>query len=476
MIRRPLLRTTLLSATLGAGLLFNANAKTPPAAPTPLPMAAGYANVAAGQAEAVPELQQWWRRFDDPVLDQLVQAALSENLDLKSAVARIDAARAVRTSAASERKPQLDLNASANRQRVPGLQSSTSVPYIGENYGLDAGVSWELDLFGRIRKGVAAAEADLTSVQEDARAVQVAVIGEVVQTYLAVRGLERRLSLVGSNVRSQEETERFTRQMFEVGEIAVADVNRAQAQREITAAELPALELQRQQAVHQLSIITAATPQQTYALLTPAAAQSHRNPPAQGVGTPADLLRLRPDVRAAEARVVAAYARVGVSEAELKPRLRLVGMLGAVIDGFSGATFARSVAWMAGANASAPLFDGKRRRSVLALRRAEAEQALYAYRTTVLQAVSEVETSLAAATRHRARVAGLERATASARAAYEQIRQSWRSGESAFIDTLEVQRTLLDAEDTLAQSRTVELQSQASLMIALGQGGQVRAN
>ncbi|MDT3720683.1 efflux transporter outer membrane subunit [Pseudomonas oryzihabitans] len=469
MIRVRALRMALLSVVSGGVLSFGIQAQAGTSLATPPPIADGYVNAVPGPAGVIPELDQWWHRFDDPVLDRLVQIAVADNLDLKSAVSRIEAARALSTAAASGRKPRIDLGAGVGRERVPSLQSWTSEPTTAWNNSLDLGISWELDVFGRIRQGVTAAQADVVSASEDAHAVQVAVIGEVVRNYLEVRGLEQRLDVTHRNVRNQEDTERFMQQMFEVGEVPGADLDRARTQREITAAELPALELQRQQALHRLSVLLAGTAQQAYELLVPAPIPMHPALPADA-GIPADLLRLRPDIRAAEARVIAAYARVGVAEADLRPQLRLAGMLGAVLDGFSGATFARSVAWMAGANASAPLFDGKRRRSVVALRRAEAEQALNAYRQAVLEAVSEVETALAAATRHRVRVEGLERATASARSAYVQIDRSWRSGESAFIDTLEVQRTLLAAEDALAQSRTMQLQSQADLMVALGRG------
>ncbi|WP_202594212.1 efflux transporter outer membrane subunit [Frateuria defendens] len=464
-----MIRFRLLAAALGSAILLAACAAPKAVKPTPPPVAESYANLPSAGNAAIPDLGDWWQRFDDPVLNQLVQAALAENLDLKTAVSRIDAARALRTATAAERRPQVDLNAGATRQRYPAAQSWTFEPVTANVYGVNASASWELDVFGRIRRNVAAADADLAATQDDARAVRVAVVGEVVQTYLAVRGLERRLDLVGTNAHNQAETETFTRQMFDAGEVPLADVDRAQTQREATAAELPALALQRQSALDRLSILTAATPQQVYAQLKPVAKLPAWAPPA-GVGTPADLLRRRPDVRAAEARVIAAYARVGVAEAELKPHLRLAGVLGAAVNGFSGASFARSIAWMAGAGASTPLFDGKRRRSVVALRRAEAEQALYAYRATVLAAVAEVETALAATERHRVRVEGLARAAASARSAYGQIDQSWRSGESAFIDTLQVQSTLLEAEDQLAQAQTLALQSQASLMTALGQG------
>jgi outer membrane protein TolC len=257
--------------------------------------------------------------------------------------------------------------------------------------------------------------------------------------------------------------------MFEAGVVPAADVDRAAAQTETTLADLSALELQRQTAIHRLSILAASTPQDIYAQLDPPAPMPAWTPPVSGVGTPADLLRRRPDVRAAEARVVAAYARIGVAEADLKPRLQLVGMIGAAIDSFSGVTLARSLAWVAGASATAPIFDGGQRRSVVALRRAEAEQALDAYRASVLNAVSEVETSMAATDRDHRRAQSLERATSSARSAYEQINHSWRSGESAFIDTLDVQRSLLKAEDAMVQAQTETLRSEVRLVSALGQ-------
>nr|WP_275405023.1 TolC family protein [Burkholderia anthina] len=147
----------------------------------------------------------------------------------------------------------------------------------------------------------------------------------------------------------------------------------------------------------------------------------------------------------------------------------MIGVIGTAIDGFSGATLARSLAWMAGAGASAPLFDGGRRRSMIALRRAQADQAVAAYCTTVLIAVSDVETSVAATARNHGQTERLEHAVTNARGAYTQINRSWRSGESAFIDMLEAQRSLLAAEDALAQARTDEVLSRVKLMSALGQ-------
>jgi NodT family efflux transporter outer membrane factor (OMF) lipoprotein len=464
----PRLLAALVIVTTLGGLAACSNA--PIAAVTPPPLATAYANEALARGGPIPDLTEWWRGFHDPILDRLVDTALANNLDLKAAVARIDAARAIEAGTASQWFPSLDLNASAARQRLSASQAfPTNKPTTGNAFGLNASLAWEPDIFGRVRQGVSAANADVVSARNAALAVRIATIEETVLTYVSVRGLEQRIDLVQENALSQRNTEQSTRRMFAAGVVPAADVDRATAQTETTLAELPALELQRQTAIHRLSIITVSTPQDIYAQLDAPAPMPAWTPPVSGVGTPADLLRRRPDVRAAEARVVAAYARIGVAEADLKPQLQLLGVIGTAIDGFSGIGFARSLAWMVGASASAPIFDGGRRRSVVALRRAEADQALDAYRATVLAAVSDVETSMAATDRDQSRSQSLALATSSARAAYAQINRSWRSGESAFIDTLDAQRSVLQAEDSMVQAQTETLRSQVRLVSALGQ-------
>ncbi|PLP96442.1 efflux transporter outer membrane subunit [Cupriavidus pauculus] len=457
----------LISALAAGGVLLAACATPERVTPTTLPLADNYVNESLAQAGAVPELANWWESFNDPVMNQLVDTAQSSNLDLKMAVSRIDTARAIRLGASSAGLPQVDLSASAGRQRQTASQASSGVANVNNNFEVGLGASWEVDLFGRIRQNVAAADAEVLSSSEMANAVRLAITGEVVQTYLSARSLEHRLSLVGENARSQAETARLTKQLFDAGAVPIADVDRAQAQAQATLAVLPVLELERQNALHRLSILTASSPQDVYTQMDALAAMPHWIAP-EGVGTPADLLRQRPDVRAAEAAAVAAYARVGVARAELLPHLQLAGFIGAAADGLSGAGLARSLAWAFGAGATAPVFDGGRRRSNVLLRQAEAEQALLRYRSTVLVAVNEVEGAIVATARNRDRVARLRKSAASARSAYEQINQSWRAGESAFIDTLQVQRSLLEAEDALSIAEVQELRSQVSLVTALG--------
>ncbi|HDR9889998.1 TPA: RND transporter, partial [Burkholderia cenocepacia] len=313
-----------LVAALSAAAVLTACTSAPVATVTPPPLAATFANADLAASGPAADTGAWWHGFHDPILDRLVDTALANNLDLQAAVARIDAARAVRIGAASSWFPSVDLNAGASRQRLSASQAfPTDTPTTGNAFDLNASLAWEVDIFGRIRQGVSAADADIASAQNDATAVRIATIDETVRTYVTVRGLEQRLALVEANALSQRSTEESTRRLFDAGVVPAADVDRATAQTETTLAELPALQLQRQAAIHRLSIITASTPQAIYARLDPPAPAPVWTAAAPGIGTPADLLRRRPDVRAAEARVVAAYARIGVAEADLKPHLQL---------------------------------------------------------------------------------------------------------------------------------------------------------
>ncbi|MDZ3992530.1 efflux transporter outer membrane subunit [Pseudomonas sp. Teo4] len=450
-------------------LAFSAALLAACAAPTLPPPSdeppAQFVNALPGGTHAVTE--QWWRGYQDPVLDRLVQRALAENLDLRIALTRIDAARALRDVAGAAGSPTLDLQAGAARQRTSAYQTGFTEAVIDEPVSLGLGASWEVDLFGRIREGVRAGDAALLASEEQARAVRVALVGEVVQAYAQARGLEQRLALVRESAASQTETVQLTEQLYAAGSSPEADLLRARTQADSTSARVPELQLQWQRAVHRLSVVLAMPGETLYGLLreSPAAVAEVA---LQDAGTPADLLRRRPDVRAVEARVIAAYARLGVAKAELMPRLSLSAALGSLIDGMSAANLASSTFWLAGVNASAPLFDGGRRKAQVALRDAQAQEALLAYRRTVLEAVAEVESSLAAARRNGERQVLLVRAAQQADLALQQIRRSWQAGEAPFLDVLEAQRSHLDAQDALARVRTAQWQNQAVLVSALG--------
>ncbi|WP_392887875.1 efflux transporter outer membrane subunit [Pseudomonas migulae] len=448
---------------LGAALLSACAAPVmPPRSEVPVER---FVNAQTAQPTGVTDL--WWTRYQDPLLDRLVERALGQNLDLQMALARIDAGRALRNISAASGSPQVDLGASAARQRISADQAGFSDSLITEPVSAGLSAAWEIDLFGRIREGVRAADADLDATEEEARGVRVALITEVVQAYAEARGLEERLAIVKQSAASQAETLQLTEQLYAAGDTPEADVLRARSQSDTTAAQVPALQLEWQRSLHRLSVLLALPTERLY--------QQFKDSPAQvstvslmDAGTPADLLRRRPDIRAAEARLIAAYARVGVAKADLLPRLSLSAALGSLVDGVSAASLAGSTFWLAGLNASVPVLDGGRRRNVVDLRDAEARQALLSYRRTVLTAVAEVESALAAAQRNTERQASLASAASQASAAAAQIQRAWQAGETPFLDVLQAQRVQLAAQNALSRVKTAQWQNQATLVNALG--------
>ncbi len=448
---------------LGAALLSAcASPLMPPKNEVPVER---FVNAQTAQPASVTD--RWWTRYQDPLLDRLVERALGQNLDLQIALARIDAGRALRNISAASGSPQVDLGASVARQRISADQAGFTDSLITEPTSVGLSAAWEIDLFGRIREGVRAADADLNATEEEARGVRVALITEVVQVYAEARGLEERLAIIKQSAASQAQTLQLTEQLYAAGDSPEADVLRARSQSDSTAAQVPALQLNWQRSLHRLSVLLAQPTETLY--------QQFKDSPANvsmvsllDAGTPADLLRRRPDIRAAEARLIAAYARVGVAKADLLPRLSLSAALGSLIDGVSAANLASSAYWLAGLNASVPMLDGGRRRNVVDLRDAEARQALLSYRRTVLTAVSEVESSLAAAQRNAERRTFLSSAASQASSAAEQIQRAWQAGETPFLDVLQAQRVQLAAQNALSQVKTAQWQNQAALVNALG--------
>ncbi len=434
-------------------------------------LAEHFANGAADGGR-VDASERWWHSFGDPVLDRLVEQSLAANLDVRVAVARIAQARARSHAAVAERRPEVDAGLAVGGQRNSAYQIGFDQPATSAAFDGAISVSWEPDLFGRFASGIRAANEDVVATQEDMRAARIAVAAEVAGTYIAVRGLDRRLAILRDSLDSEKQTVTHMRFMFEAGTANRGDLDRAEAQLASTTAGIPPLERERALAVDRLSVLVASTPQDIIAIL--ASASDIQVPlPDLAPGVPADLLRSRPDVKAAEARLLAAYARIGIAEADLKPRLQLSGLVGSLVDAFSGVGFARSIEWLATASGTAPLFDGGRRRSIVDLRRADAEEARLHYQSAVLAAVQDVEDALAARTRDAETCGSLETAAARMRGATQETEASWQAGVAPVLDLLDARRAQLAAEDRLAQADTMLLRDQVALYAALGSDGPV---
>ena len=432
----------------------------------PTPVIAGAFDNGSGGDAALPD--DWWRSFNDPVLDNLVERVLAENIDLKMAESRVTGARALRRRAAADLLPELDFSAGAGRERISGYTLGFPNSAVASQYAGAFEVSWEIDVFGYVRSQVHAAESEVAAIEQDQQAVRLAVLLQLCRAYLTARGLEQSVEIANANKDAQEQTALYTQRLVSAGAAPIGDQERAEAQAQSTAAAVPALEVRYEEAVEELAVLLDVTPKAAHDLMNAPHAQGLSLPSLPAAGVPADLLRHRPDVRAAENRVLAAFSRLGAAEADLKPRFVIGGAVGSLTSTFNSPNFARSINWLAQITGTAHLIDGGRRRSVVSLRHSEAEEARLGYQATVLNAVREVENALTSVSKDGERFKSLKQSARSAAAADEQIRYSWKAGEISILDVLEADRARFVAEAALADSDTTVRLDRAVLFAAMG--------
>lgn len=441
-----------------------------------------------GSAPATPdELATWWHALGDPVLDDLVKRALRENLDLKTAGARIRAARAQRAIRAAAFLPQLSANAEYQHARpfsensqfgslLGGFPGDLPPDFPTENlYQGEFDASWEIDLFGGIRRSVEAADASLAAAEDDAWAARVSIVAEVARTYVALRALERRVAIANENVASQRDSVRLTEDRFRTGIASELDVRQARSLLATTEADVPALESAREQTAHAIAVLLALPPDALHDELAPGAPiPGAANPDALAVripiGLPAELLRRRPDVRRAERELAAATARVGVATAELYPKLSLTGFIGlqsiSTGDLFTGG----SRYFSAGPTVTWRVFEGGRLRAAIDVRDAETEQSLYAYEQTVLVALQDVADALVAYGKERRRHDSLVGAVAENERAVLLSRDLYAHGLGTYLAVLDAQRAQYEAQDALVQSDQALVTELIATFKAIGGG------
>jgi len=422
-----------------------------------------------GLAAGEPDLAAWWTRLGDPVLDRLVERAVSQGLDLRAAVERVREARALRAAAAGGYYPTIDATASSEH-----LRESENTPF-GEfapetnihALGFDA--AWEIDLWGRVRRSVEAADADLGAEVEDARAVAVSVAAETAFAYVELRAFQRRIEIANTNVSLQEQTLALVRSRFDAGLVGERDVAQAQTIVETTRSQIPELEVGRRVAENRLAVLLGLAPGALAAEL--GEARPIPLPAVEvAVGVPADLLRRRPDVRRAERLLASEVARIGVAEGDLYPRLTLIGSLGISADGTADLFDADSRYGSFGPSLRWNIFDGGRIRALVDAQDARAEQARIAWQSAVLAALEEAENAMTAFLREQARRTSLGAAAGHARLAVELAQTQYTEGISDFQVVLISERALADLEDDLAQSDARITTSLVALYKALGGG------
>jgi len=461
MTRAALLAATLLGSVLSA--CATGPERGPELGPEPrvtapdLPLA--YAQVEDGAPAAnqgVSPGDVWWAGFDDPVLATLIETGLAQNRDIAAALARLDAASAQITAARAGLFPRLDGEASIDARTQPGgsdLDTSASA----------AGLfSFTPDLFGGQRRAIEAARADAASQEALAADVRRLTAASIASQYLALARAQARFALLETSLDLQRQTLDIVRQRFEAGLSAGLDVQRAEADLARTQAQRGTLIIARAEALNALAVLSGRT-LSGWDVPEPDAIPSFTRDIAPGV--PAALLRGRPDIRAAEADLAAALARVGVARAALYPQLTLPGSITADLG---AADFADTITAQIAAVLDIPLFDAGARRAGLTASQALAAAALADYEQAVLVAVADVETALARIDAIEARRQELARAVTASERAFDQLNALYREGLATFIDILDAQRTLIDSREAAVNADAELAQAVIDLYAALG--------
>jgi multidrug efflux system outer membrane protein len=418
-------------------------------------------------------LARWWTLFEDPTLASLVERAVRSNLDLMLAEARIRQARAVRKIAVSGLGPTVDASGFFQRSDSGGSSGSGHSNRTGDTVvnqyqaGFDAG--WELDIFGGVRRGIEAADADLQASVETRRDVLVTLTAEVASTYIDLRAFQQRIRIARENLEVQQHTAELTRRRFQAGFVSALDVANADAQVATTSGQIPLLEASAQQSSYSLSVLLGLDPaalnqELSQALMIPPA------PPATPLGVPSDLLRRRPDIRRAEADIHAATARIGVATADLFPTFTISGTVGVRASDFGSWLDWASRFWSFGPSASWNVFASGATRSNIEQQQALQEQSLITYRQTVLTALQEVENALIASAKEAQHREALVDAVSANRKAVVLATTLYTEGQVDFLNVLNSQQSLYSSEDALVQSTGNVSTNLVALYKALGGG------
>ena len=443
---------------------------------------AQYAGPHDAQGLSDAELARWWSRFGDPQLDSLIARAIALNLDVQSAAARIREARARELVAGARNLPTLDAQASATRQRIsenaipappgagaPGSGGSFGLPGSEFNtfrLGLDA--SWEIDLFGGTRRGIEAAGGRTGAAVWTRRDMQATAAAEVANAYFTLRTLQERIANAQANLARQNREEQLRRARFKGGLINGIDVEQQKSDAAAAAAELPALRAQAEAQIHAIGLLTGATPEALIAELSPPKAIPAS--PVIPAGLPSDLLRRRPDIRAAERDFAAATADIGVATADLYPRISLTAAPALVSTALASLLDWGSRSYSIGANLLWPLFDGGKARANIEIANAKQEQALIAYRKTVLTALMDVEDALSRTQADRERLADLARSHDAAARAETLSRSRFRGGLVTMSEVLTNQGKRLSVEKQMIETRGALARESVALFKAIGGG------
>lgn len=457
-----------LAALLAATALSACAVGPDHVAPTPPATAqAPFVGVQSPEVTTAAPDDHWWRLYNDPMLDGLVTDALAANTDLRVSLARIERARATLRGSRADRLPSTDISGTGTYGRASQAQVLPGFDREGRRVDLGMDIGYELDLFGRVTRGIEASRADLAAAQEDADAVRVTVVADTVRAYVDATSANEQIEVAQRTVDLLSRSERITNARFERGLNQKLDVIRVTQLREAQAAAIPTLQARRDAALFRIAVLTGRTPQDL-----PDGVIARATTPDVGqpipVGDGATLLARRPDVKAAERRLAADTARIGVATADLYPRITLGGSIGTTAVGATDVFGGGPLRWLLGPLISWAFPNQESIRARINASKADAKADLATFDGTVLRALGETETALSA---YRNALLRKERLAASRdaaeRAANVGIARQSR-GQIDSLAVLDAQRTLAAAEaDAAAATRDVAF-AQVDLFRALG--------
>lgn len=446
---RTPLRTCVVTLSLGLLLASCANLnpdRNPDTLPTPVTQAS------------------WWNDFQDPLLADLITRAMVANPNILSSQAALQQARALRDVRLAATRPNLTVSGSVQRNTADGADAS--VNFRG---GLDA--SWELDVFGAKNSAVANSEAELQVAGANLRDVQLSMTAEVALAYIQLRGLQEQLGIAQTNLKSQQETLQITQWRAQAGLVTSLEVEQAQTAVSQTAAQIPTLQSGLSKTRHSLAVLTGQRPHELEALLM--TVQPIPRVAAQVADViPADSLRQRADIRAAEARITAALASVDAAQAALLPSYRLGGSVGLTALTLAGLSNGAAVATQILGSVSVPVLDGGASKAQVRAQQAVLAQTRANYQNTLLTALKEVEDALITLRNDRERMGHLQRAASAAQNAALLAQNRYSSGLTDFQTVLQTQRTLLGAQDSVASLQADLSSNHVRLIKAMGGGWQ----
>jgi multidrug efflux system outer membrane protein len=453
------------AAALALGLALTGCALGPDYRRPAVPAPGGWRDGAAADPGSLADLP-WWSLFEDPELRRLVAAALEANKDLRIAVARVDQARAQLGVARAAQFPQIDAGASATTNRFSDNVLPRDQGGVTDLYSTTVDLNFELDIWGRLRRGTEAARAELLASEDARHAVVMTLVSDVAATYFQLRQLDLELETTRRNVGSRQNSLQLVRDRFEAGITSALDLRQAEAELASTTAQIPDLERQLAQTENRLSILLGRNPG---GVTRGRPLVDQTMPPTIPAGLPSVLLERRPDIRQAEASLAAANARIGVAKAAFFPQISLTGFFGlesvALSDLFTGP----SRVWQFGPTLTVPIFNAGRNLGNLRLTEARQQEALVRYEQTIQQAFREVEDALIAHRKAREALAEQRLAVAASREALSIAETRYTSGLTSYLDVLDAQRTVLAAE--VAESRTLLAQLVAVVQLYRALGG-----